>query len=277
MESRLINIGIDVGGTHTKFGIIKDNCVSLLYREPTIKNSQSRFINNVITKINKIEKSFGKADKVGIAIAGVVNKNKIIKCANIPILDGFVFDFPVQLSNDARAAGIAEKERGALKGTKNSILLTLGTGIGGSIFVNNELLTGKDNVIGEVGHMQLAMGEWEKQASGKALVNLAKKRFPRSSFSKGVRAFFAELKKGDKNAEKVLKEWVKLLAIGVCNLILFYNPERIAFGGGASEDFECFESLLKKEVSAIMPFKMAMPKLVKAKFGNMAGMLGSVL
>lgn len=276
-----VKIGIDVGGTHTKFGIVKNNQVTLLYREPTIKDSQARFINNIITKINKIEKSFGKAEKIGFAVAGVINKNKIIKSPNISMLDGFAFDFPVNLVNDARAAGLAEFQKGALKDTKSSLLLTLGTGIGGSVFLDGKLLAGKNNIIGEVGHMNLSshdeVFEWEKRASGRALVNLAKEMFPNAPFSKGVRIFFGELKKGNKDAEKVLKKWVKYLALGVSNLILFYNPEVIAFGGGASEDFELFHSLLKNAVSDIITYKKAMPKLVKAKFGNMAGMLGSVL
>ncbi|WP_461247778.1 ROK family protein [Treponema sp. R6D11] len=188
-----------------------------------------------------------------------------------------MFDFPVNLINDARAAGLAEFQKGALKGAKNSILLTLGTGIGGCIFLNGSLFRGKDKIAGEVGHLRFGKQEWEKEASGRALINLSQQFFPKEEFSVGVRSFFAAIKKGDKNARLVMEKWVKHIAIGVNNLILTYNPEVIAFGGGAAEDFACYEQILKLEVENILIYKHCMPKLKKAAFGNLAGLLGSTL
>jgi len=276
-----MKIGIDVGGTHTKFGVVNGAEVTLVKTEPTIKNNKRHFLDNMKQQTLKIQKLYGTPTKIGVAIAGVTKENKIIRCPNLPSLDGVAINFVHEVINDARAAGLAEFHYGALQNTANSLLLTLGTGIGGAVFLDGQLVRGRDNVIGEIGHLLMSkdnkLFEFEKLASGRALTAMAKERYPNEGFTFGARAFFGAVHQNDERAMGVLKDWIKILAVGVANLVLFYNPEVIAFGGGISEDFKTFCGTLEEEVKKNLIYKNIMPELKKASFGNLAGVFGATI
>ncbi len=201
-----MKIGIDIGGSHTAIAVINNNNTiiskqqitynSIKFLEKTSSNKKItdtnliKFIEKyIIEKVNEISSKYD-IEKIGIAVPGIIDGNIIVKSPNLKIEKynlvealrskiNIKKDYQITLINDAKAAAIAENEVGCLKESNRSIFLTLGTGIGGAVIINNKLLdTGKYQGV-EVGHMVIEKdgiecncgnkGCFEKYASMKVL------------------------------------------------------------------------------------------------------------
>lgn len=165
-----MKIGIDIGGSHVGIGLINKNGTIIAKEEKDISNNngsekyQSILVDTIIeliTKIlNKKKVDIKEISLIGIAIPGTVSNTHIIKADNLHISDFNIvseinkyFNIPVTLRNDAKCAAIAEKEYGGLKKYDDSLFLTIGTGIGGAVFLDGRLLRPKKYEGFEIGHM----------------------------------------------------------------------------------------------------------------------------
>ena len=210
------------------------------------------------------------------------------------------FDVPIYLENDANCAALAESMFGAAKGYKNSITLTLGTGIGGGIIINNKIYKGSNCAGGELGHMSINMdgnscncgrrGCFETYASATALKQQAidaVKNDKDTIMYKVVngdinrieaRLVFNCAKQNDKLAVRVVDKYVTYLSFGIENLINILQPDVIVIGGGISN---AGEYLLEKINDLIKDsYEMARDldkrtKIELAKLGNDAGIIGA--
>ena len=144
----------------------------------------------------------------------------------------------VQIENDAKCAGLAEKHFGQAKTFKDFLLLTFGTGIGGVIFANNQLVYGNNGFAGEIGHMLLHpggrpcscgdLGCFEKYCSAKSLENLYFERTNKHLSAKEL----LERKDSVPEAKIILDAFVKDLSLGIGSLINVFNCEAVIFSGG---------------------------------------------
>jgi len=209
---------------------------------------------------------------------------------------------PVYLENDANCAAWAEAMAGAAKGTKNSIMITLGTGIGGGIVINGRLYNGFNNFAGEFGHTVIrADGElckcgkrgcFEAYASATALVRDTKRAAEKDRASLlwayaeregkfSGRTAFDAAKAGDATARAVVDRYVSDLAIGVANAIEIFQPQVAVIGGGVShEGAALFDPLTEQVVGYVygdrIP-KEKQTKIMAARLGNDAGIVGAAL
>ncbi len=311
-------IGIDLGGTNIAVGVVDEEGKIVCKRStPTLSERAPEEIvkDMALTSIETVKDagiSMDEVASVGVACPGFIEKNLgiLITGANLPFHDYEMrkelqkyIDKPVFLDNDANCAAWAEAVAGAAKGVKDSIMITLGTGVGGGIVINGRLYSGFNFFGAELGHMVIKVdgnqcgcgrkGCWEAYSSATALIKLTKeyaendksslmwKMFEQEGKFSGRTAFNAA-KQGDKTAQAVVDEYIKYLAAGVANIINIFQPEVFVIGGGVSNEGENLLVPLRKAVDAEKYDGTDSPlfkdcKIVKATLGNDAGIVGAAL
>lgn len=299
-----MKIGIDIGGSHIAVGVITYNGTIICKSEKDLPSSlktdeYGEFIIKTIIELiedvlEKAQKDITKISLIGIAVPGMVSETSIIKAENLHIKNLEItkeinkyFNVPVKLKNDAKCAALAEKEYGSLKKAKDAVFLSLGTGIGGAVFLNDELLVPKKYEGFEIGHMVIQKngikcncgrsGCFEKYASMRALKEkLAEKLKLENITGEELKKILEDTKNEEVN--NIIDEYIDNLCIGIANLTNIFEPEIISIGGS----FAFYEKVLLKKLEERLKKeklfnKENMPKLVVAKLKNDAGMIGSVL
>lgn len=263
-------IGIDIGGTGTKFGIVDRNGNILFSSEISTRNH--REIEGFIDELHEnlyplIEKAGGPGRIKGIGLGapnGNIYTGTIEYAPNLP-WKGIIplaklvedkFQLPVTLTNDANAAAIGEMMYGAAKGMKDFIMITLGTGVGSGIVANGKLIYGHDGFAGELGHTIVIPGGRMHEGTGKrgpleayasatgvrltALEVLASHNEPSllRDLDKNTidsKAVYEAAIAGDKLAKEIFEYTGKILGIGLANFVMFSSPEAIILFGGLTK------------------------------------------
>lgn len=310
-------IGVDLGGTNIKFGIVSQSGKVLQKGMFSAQANLGRHaILNNINKGIRESLAFAKAKKIkikgiGVGSPGTVNleSGKIEgSCPNLPQmvnvnLKSWIsknFEFPIHVDNDANVMALAESKFGAVKGYKNALCLTLGTGIGGGIILDGKLFHGSSFAGAEFGHMTICyngrqcrcggIGCLEMYASAPAMVKDAKwllRRNRKSVIHKLVREDLSKLttevifeaeRKGDVLASDVINHVSAYLGAGIASAVNLLNPQVVVIGGGVSEGGASFIRRIEKEVKR-RAFQSATKnlKVVKAKLGNDAGFIGAAI
>lgn len=299
-----MKIGVDIGGSHVAVGLINQmgkivcksekNLNNKLNLEGFPKTLVSTIIEQIGIVLENSKTDITKINLIGIAVPGMVSKTSIIKAENLhiknlPIVEEInkFYNIPIKLRNDAKCAALAEKEYGSLRKAKDAIFLTLGTGIGGGVFLNGELLVPQKYEGFEIGHITIEKnglqcncgrcGCFEKYASMSALKEKIAKVYGKENITGEE---LKEILESNKNAEisNIVDEYIENLCIGIANLINIFEPETISIGGS----FAYFEkTLLNKLILRLQKEeifnKENMPKITLAKLKNDAGIIGSVL
>ncbi len=268
MESYVV--GVDIGGTGTKFGIVdKDGNVLFSSEMSTKKHLQvNTFIDELHEHLSEmIEKvgGFGRIKGIGIgAPNGNIYTGTIEYAPNLP-WKGIIpfakmvqdkFKIPVKLTNDANAAAVGEMMYGAAKGMKDFIMITLGTGVGSGIVAGGQLIYGHDGFAGELGHTIIIpdgrlhlgtgkKGSLESYASATGVAQSAKEILTQSDRPSSLRALELEsisskdvyeaAVKGDEVALEVFELTGKILGMSLANFIMFSSPEAIILFGGLTK------------------------------------------
>jgi len=305
---REIVLATDLGGTNMRMAAV-DSAGSILYRskEKTPRSTDGKAILGAIVSMGEECKANLPGDSlvaVATAVPGTIDfENGVITNApNLPELGGFPMageirrhlGVPAVLENDANAAAIGENWLGASKGVENSIMVTLGTGVGGGIFVNGQVLRGKDGTAGEIGHINVepdgpacgcgSRGCVEKYSSASAVVRIAHELAEGDSTSALNNAgeltaekIYEIAKAGDGMALEVFRRQGYYLGLMLSGLINTLNPETIVIGGGASGSWDLFEPHMRKEIRARCYKEPAeRVKIVRSELGDDAGILGGV-
>lgn len=297
-----MRIGIDLGGSHLGIGALNGDG-KLLYTEEKDftqeekNNIKEVIIKEIINKVKKLEKEIN-IDSIGIGVPGSTDERNIIKAVNFgitnfPIVDELrkKINYPIKIKNDAKCAAIAENEFGCLKKYNNAIFLTIGTGIGGAIIHNRQLLEMGPFGGGEFGHMIIEKdgreckcgkkGCFEKYASMKVLrkelVECLKTKEDMSGAE--IRKIVKTEIVSNENVRAVLENYLEYLAIGISNLVNILEPEAIGMGGSFAYWDEILIPILKyKLISKNYLFnKRSNIDINPAILGNDAGIIGAAL
>lgn len=300
-----MKIGVDVGGSHIGIGLINKNGTIIAKEEKDINNNAKEenyskvLVDTILELISKIveKKKINIKDisLIGIAIPGTVSETHIIKAENLHIKNFNIaseinkyLNIPVVLRNDAKCAALAEKEYGSLKKYNDAVFLTIGTGIGGAVFLGGKLLRPKKYEGFEIGHMSIKKdgrkcncgrnGCFEKYASMKVLRDTVEKEFKKENLSgKEVEQILSDNKNIEKT-EKIIDEYLENLSEGLANLINIFEPETISIGGSFVYFKDILlEKLIKKLAEGNRLFNNQVPKIVMAKLKNDAGIIGAVI
>jgi glucokinase len=262
-------IGVDVGGTNTKYGIV--NHRGQIVFEGSMRTDQYEDVNEFIEALyNKLQPEIEKMKDfnfIGIGLGapngnfytGTIEYAPNLKWKGIVPLAQMIqdkFGMPAKLTNDANAAAVGEMMYGAARGMKDFIMITLGTGVGSGIFANGELILGHDGFAGELGHTIVvpggrvhpntgAMGSLEAYCSATGVVITAKEYLTGTdevSILRNIdlesldsKAIFDAAVSGDSLAQKVFKTTGDILGMALANFIMFSSPEAIILFGGLTK------------------------------------------
>ena len=277
-------LAIDIGGTMIKYGLVSSNGEVL--STDKIKTEAKKGLNNILNKIDNIFKRYKKNDPVGIAVSGTGQINGIIGkvIGGNPIIPNWIgtnlvkileekYNLPAVLENDVNCVALGEKWIGAGKDLSNFICLTIGTGIGGGIILNNQLFRGENFVAGEFGHTLIKKGEFEQFASTTALIRLVKEKT--GKILNGKEIFDLE-KKEIVEYQEVISEWIENLTDGLSSIVYCFNPANIILGGGVIGQGEALINRIKNSLfkKIGLQFKEKL-NIIQAKLGNNAGMIGA--
>jgi len=264
---------LDAGGTNIKFGLI---CNGKLIRSTSISSFSEFGLISRLAEVCKITKDWLQKEKlngVGMAFAGIVDyDNALVISVNDKFRDTINFNFtdwaksefgcPIVLENDARAALIGEWKYGAGQGSENVVMLTIGTGIGGSAIINGKVLRGTHYQAGcLLGHFTIDysgakcncgnIGCVETVASTWALPGIVKKASGYTSSklaSESIidfEALFRLASLGDELALTIREQCLKSWAAATVNAIHAYDPEVVVLGGGVMKSSEVIQEYIK--------------------------------
>lgn len=300
-----MKIGIDLGGSHIGIGIVENNGKIIEKVEKRLMSKEKRNIKNsiesyIIENVKKMQEKY-EITEMGIAVPGTISKNIIVKSVNLGIKDYNLIEnlqkeikIPIKIRNDAKCAAIAESKYGVLKQYNRSIFLTLGTGIGGAVIINNQLLDTGDLPGCEFGHIIIEKdgipcncgkkGCFEKYASMKAFKNNLREALELDERTRGEELLDKIRKNSKENKDydiinNVVGEYIKNLAIGISNLINIFEPEAIGIGGSFVFFEDVFLDKLKQYIQKENLLFNPREKLIieTAVLNNDAGIIGSIL
>ena len=277
-------LAIDIGGTMIKYGLVSFD--GKILSTDKIKTEASKGLNNILNKIDNIFKGYKENNPVGIAVSGTGQINGMIGkvIGGNPIIPNWIgtnlvkileekYNLPAVLENDVNCVALGEKWIGAGKDLSNFICLTIGTGIGGGIILNNQLFRGENFVAGEFGHILIKKGEFEQFASTTALIRLVKEKT--GKILNGKEIFDLE-KKEIVEYQEVISEWIENLTDGLSSIVYCFNPANIILGGGVIGQGEALINRIKNSLfkKIGLQFKEKL-NIIQAKLGNNAGMIGA--
>ena len=308
-------IGLDVGGTTFKAGVVTEDG-RIVHKDamPTgIERPYQEIIADMAALCKKVAADAGvemsEIKSIGVGVPGLFdNKTGMIPfCTNLGWHDiPFVaemkkhLDTPVYGDNDATVAGLAESVAGVSAGIKDSVFLTLGTGVGGGIIIDGKPYSGAHGCGSEIGHMMIRMGGelctcgnygcYERYASATAIIREARKavaEHPESGMLAAcggdpekinAKIVIDAAKAGDETAKTVFDGYVYGLAVGIINIINMLDPEVIVLGGGVSAAGDFLLDAVREAVKPRVFFKtMPYARIELAQLGNDAGIIGAAM
>ncbi|MEC2257337.1 MULTISPECIES: ROK family protein [Bacillus cereus group] len=280
-------IAFDIGGTQIKYGIVSE--IGRVLKRKTVATEIHLGGEQIIQKLIYVSKKIMNEHTItgiGISTTGIVDINKGIVTggadhipgySTIPIIDRLqeILKVPVSIDNDVNCAAFGEKWNGSGREKENFIMLTLGTGIGGAIFIDGELYRGHSFSAGEWGNMLIEGKTFEEVASISGLIRLVRKYKGKGEWN--GRTIFELYDKGDREVAQAVGIFFKHLAIGISNLAYIFNPETIIIGGGITDRGNEFLKEVKEEISKYLNQEIYNNcEIELAQNGNCAGMIGAI-
>jgi glucokinase len=308
MSARQV-IAVDLGGTKLAAGLVdRDGVVVRRAVEPTDLAGEE----TVLRQLERVIGDFADSgfDALGVGIPSTIDQRsgRAVTSVNIPLAGVDLRDrlqdtvgVPVLIENDGNAAAVAEHRLGAARGARHVVMLTLGTGVGGGLILDDRLYRGAVGAAGELGHITLDLdgppcqgvcpgrGHLEAMASGQAadrLADLAAVEHPDGDLGRAAAAGrdvnprllveLAAAAPGD--ARDVLEHVGFHLGVGISDLVNVFNPEVVVVGGGLGEAGELVLAPARKVVAerTLLPSRDVV-RIVEAELGPDAGLVGAAL
>lgn len=301
--------GVDIGGTTIKMGFFETSgkLIDKWEIKTNTENKGESILSDVAQAIdNKLaQEGISKDDVqgIGIGVPGPVTSDGVVhRCVNLGWGVKSVADelasltgLNVKVGNDANVAALGEMWKGAAEGSKDVIVVTLGTGVGGGIIVDGKIVNGATGAGGEIGHITVnddeiepcncgQYGCLEQYASATGIVRMAKRKLAKSTETTTLRdiedlsakAIFDEAKAGDEIAKGLVDELGKILGSALSNMACVVNPEVIVIGGGVSKAGQILIDVIKKHFVETSFHACRDANFVLAVLGNDAGIYGCV-
>lgn len=317
----MYTIGVDLGGTNIAIGIVNDRYE--IVRKGSVPTKPERGADPIIADMAALcrkliaEEGLTLADieSVGVATPGTANNmTGVVEYANnIPFLQYPLADRlsaqldgkKVYIENDANAAAKAEAIAGVAAGAPISVMITLGTGVGGGIIIDGKVYTGFNFAGAELGHVVIQKGGrqcscgrkgcWEAYSSATGLVNITKDHIveARAAGKKTImddmiggdlskvsaRTAFNAMKQGDEVGAQVVDEYISYLSCGIVNMINIFQPNVLSIGGGVCNEGDYLMKPLLEKVWGETYTREGTPRtqILIAKLGNDAGIIGAAV
>ena len=306
--------GVDLGGTNTKIGIL--NREGDILKSRIIKTLSAEGVDNTLERIWKtiqelaqeLDINIKNIKGIGLGIPGPVLEQSIVAFfanfpweRNINIKEKLekLTGIETKLDNDANIIALGEAKYGAAKGSKSSVTVALGTGIGGGIYTDGKLVSGAKGAGGEVGHMKIVKdgklcgcgqrGCFEAYVSATGLIreavsrltvnkqNLLYKMIDGDLMKLEAKDIFDAAREGDAFSLDLVDYEAEYLALGIANILNIINPEVVVLGGGVALAGDILlNPMREKMVKYALPVTLEELKIVQGVLGNEAGIKGAV-
>ncbi|MEO1402732.1 MAG: ROK family protein [Cyanobacteria bacterium J06635_1] len=281
-------IGVDLGGTAIKLGLVTETGEILASMK--VETPQPSYPEPVLAAIVDAIATLDphrQGTAIGLGMPGPADKTGRMAQVSInlegwhqvPVADVLEAQTqrPTIAENDANCAGLGEAWLGVGRAFQDWILLTLGTGVGGAIFLNGQLFTGRTGAAGELGLITLDLngppcnsgnrGSLEQHCSIRAL---------RRDNGMGGRELDKKAREGDPSAIAAWQRYGQLLGAGIASHLYLLTPEAVILGGGLSKVAELFMPALQAEIETrVMPTSRENLQILTAALGNQAGLIGA--
>ena len=301
--------GVDIGGTTCKIGFFETSGKLLdkwEIKTNTANNGESILSDVAQAVDNKLAQEGISKDEVqgiGIGVPGPVKSNGVVnRCVNlgwgvVNVEEGLesLTGLKVKAGNDANVAALGEMWQGGARGSRDVVMVTLGTGVGGGIIVDGKVVAGFNGAGGEIGHITVNNDEieacncgqygcLEQYTSATGIVRVAKRKLDKTSDETSLRGIenltakdvFDEAKAGDKIALGLVDEVCRILGATLSNIACVVNPEIIVIGGGVSKAGDILIETIQKHFVESSFHACRDTKFALASLGNDAGMYGCV-
>ena len=316
----MYRIGVDLGGTNIAVGIVNEKFEIVAQGSvPTGADREgTAIVDDMAALCKKLIADHGltEADiaSLGIASPGIVDDDSgyVIYANNLhfvnfpilPLLRERLTIKEMHIENDANAAAWGEAVAGAAKGSKSSVMITLGTGVGGGIVDGGKVFKGFNSAAGELGHIVMEVdgrpcscgrkGCWEAYSSATGLINMTKEKLAeceaqgrKTAMTDLVaqrgkvngRIAFDGMRLGDEAAREVVDEYIKYLACGIASMINIFRPEVLSIGGGISNEGQFLLDLLVPRIRMKQVGDDSVPQteIRIAQLRNNAGIIGAAV
>ena len=309
-------IGIDIGGTNLKAGLVNDegSILAMEKRKIAEVSDQKALVEALVALTQSLTERGGLTPEqirsVGVGVPGAVeiHSGAVLYTCNLPLrnvplrkLFHRYLPYPLYVENDANCAALAEYYAGAGKGSKRFVTITLGTGVGAGILHNGQIYHGANGMAGEVGHMSIVYhgepcpcgrrGCWESYSSATALIRQTKDAMRHDPYTAmwdlvgnnisrvNGRTSFDAMRAGDETAKKVVNQYIFYLATGITNVVNALQPDMICIGGGIGHEKENLLVPLRKMVERerYSIHAKVQTQIISAELGNDAGLIGAAL
>ena len=301
------SLGIDIGGTTVKLGLF-NNEGELLHKweiETRKIDNGKCILSDITESINRLleERNISKDEVLGagVGVPGPVKDDgTILGSVNLgwPVFNVSttleeLLNIPIKVANDANIAALGEMYKGGGKGYKNMIMVTLGTGVGGGVIINNNVIAGDTGSGGEIGHMNVnphekiscncgRKGCLEQYASATGIARLGREILEKESCESKLRSIenitakdvFDFAKENDELSLKVVEKFSSILGRALSNIACICNPEVFVIGGGVSKAGDMLLNNIKKYYSENAFHATTDTEFELATLGNDAGIFG---
>ncbi len=310
----MYNIGIDLGGTNIKVGLVDENCniVAKASAKTNLPRPADEICASIVETVWKVlgeaKVTIGEVNSIGIGTPGVANRdsgvvlyscNLDFKNTDLRSLIKKRLDKPIFVENDANAAAFGEVLAGAGKGCKNVVVVTLGTGVGGGIIIDGKIYTGFNYCGAELGHTVIEFngrpcscgrkGCFEAYSSATALINMTKETMEAHKDSKmweiaggsldnvDGKTAFDGMRADDPAAKELIGKYIDYLGCGLTNIVNTFQPEMLLIGGGICREAENLTKPLYEYINreSYCVDTDKVTKLDVCKLGNDAGIIGA--
>ncbi len=306
-------IGIDLGGTNIVAGVVDENYK--IISKASCKTNLPRPAKDIVEDMASVARqataqaglTMDDIAHVGVgspgtcnADTGIVEYSNNLGFENLPMRDMLsnLLGKPVSVENDANAAAYGEALAGAAKDVKTAVCITLGTGVGSGIIINDKIYSGFNFAGAELGHTVIEIdgepctcgrnGCWEAYASATGLIRQtrrAMKEHPESAMWKFAptleqvdgRTSFDAMRAGDEVAKQVVDTYIHYIACGLVNVINIFQPEMLCIGGGICKEGDTLIKPLKEHIrhERYSKYSSHQTALCVAALGNDAGIIGA--
>ena len=311
-------IALDLGGTKLAAALFNDKGDILFKTNSSLDKKQGTEVGELIfLAANELLSKTNSVSAIGICVPGIAHsKTGKVWAPNIPGWDDYplleelqrsVKNVPkdsigekikIKIDSDRACYILGEVWKGNARGCKDAIFLSVGTGIGAGILINNEVLRGSHDIAGAIGWMGLdrpfsqkyiPCGDFEYNASGEGIVKVAKEMLDRSIYNKSVlnninpallsaKDIFDAYEKDDELAKKVIANSIECWGMATANLVSLFNPEKIIFGGGVfGPALKFLDDIYIEAKKWAQPISIQQVQLQASALGSDAGLYGAGL
>lgn len=294
-----VRVGIDIGGTDTKIGLVDVN--QKLLTSTVIPTEAETGAEAVIKRIGEAVLALMEQEQiamdqcigVGVGVPGTVDRkagmvvySNNIKWEQVPMVSmlSAYLPVPIQIANDADCAALGEAVSGAAKDYQDVVMLTLGTGVGGGIILDGKIYEGGRMGGCELGHMVIVengepctcgrKGCLEAYASATALRKVSEKKLGKTMEPAEI---FALAESGDETAKEIVEDYTRKLGTGIVNIVNIFRPQALLLGGGIAAQGEMLLAPIREMVKTgcFGGPHGELPEIKAAKLGNQAGIIGA--